>query len=526
MATTPAPIGMTAAEAAAQLAQMPAPQRWKLAVDVFEQATDPLQALEGKSTASFVIAATEGAQDQGQRVNIRVRSGFYAEGRKGTELFDDDSHFEKRKGISYQVLFGPHRHGSAYQRGVAAEQGIEVDLANGTPEELGKWMGRKKAEEGLMTLRERTPMANRYGANGKSLENITSADVWDRNQAVIANGLLKRYGGGLANAGAVLDGQIRMRSLALVPTTGITRLKLDPAYQEAIQLSRERGKGNPAFTDEIVDLDNMVQREYLGLDHDGDGPIGSVLEPRGLLGTAIAAGTTAINIEFGAKTAGRLYSKWFPGYNYEFTENDTLGTPADSTLGAPAYVHGSAGSTANIAGGGEHYLMIVNPPYVGGAGEPANAVGFYAYTIGNDGNKITITRRLGSAVSGVRDTTLASATAPGFANSVVWGAGTYNGATLTDAHPVGSLVLPCNIRGVPYGYIPVLGGGGLMRAYGSVRNHRAVEKSEGGFLTKCFIESDFGHRIRVNANGVAPGVQLVTVALSDPSIANIIPVVV
>lgn len=522
---------MTAAEAAAQLAQMPAPQRWKLAVEVFEQSTDILQTLEGKSKASFVIAATEGKTDEGQTVNIRVRSGFYGEGRKGTELFTDDSHFEKRKGSSYKVLFGPHRHGSSYQRGVAVAQGIEVDLANGTPEELGKWMGRKKCEEGLMTLRERTPDTNRFWAGGKSLHTLTSSDVWDRNTAIIANGALKRYGGGLANAGSLLDGRVLMRSLAIVPSTGITRLKLDPAYQEALHTARERGKGNPLFTDEVVDLDNMVMREYLGLDHDGDGPIGSVLEPRGILGTAITAGTGVFNVEFGDKTAGVLYSKWFPGYNYEFTEDDFLGTPADSTLGAPDYIHGSAGTTENIATGGEHYLMIVNPPYTGPAGEPANAVGFYSYTIGNDGNKIAITGRLGSAAGGSsgayrgRVTTLGSATAPGYADSVTWGAGTYMGATLTDAHPVGALVLPCNIRGVPFGYVPVLGGGGLLRAYGMVRNHRATEKSEGGFLTKVFIESDFGHRIRVDRNGRSPGVQLVGVALSDPSLAGIIPAV-
>lgn len=482
--------------------------------------------LEGKSKASFVIAATEGDGDSGQIVNIKIRSGFYKEGRKGTELFNDDSHIEHRKGSSYKVLFGPHRHCSAYQYGVAAQQGIETDLANGTPEELGKWMGRKKCEEGLMTIRERTPAYNRMFVNGRSLETLTSVDNWDRNNAVIANGFMKRFGGGLANAGKLMDGagHVVMRTCAIVPSSGITRLKLDSAYQEAMHQARERGKGNPLFTGEVVDLDGMMQREYLAPDHDGDGPVGSVLEPRGILGTAITAGTGQINIEFGEKTAGVLYSKWFPGYNYEFTENDTLAVPADSTLGAPSYIHGSAGTTEAISTGGEHYLMIINPPTVGSAGEPANAIGYYSYTIGNDGNKIQITGRLGSAAGGSsgayrgRVTTLGSSTAPGYTNSVVWGAGTWGGRQLTDAHPVGALVLPCNIRGVPIGWIPVMGGGALLRAYGKTRNHRATEKGEGGFVSKVFIHSDFGHRVRVDRRGASPALALVGCALSDPSL--------
>lgn len=514
MASTP--LGFTSAEATAQLAQMSPMQKWQLAVEVNEQAEDPLQYVEGKSKSSFVIAATPSAMDEGQIVNIRIRSGFYAEGKKGTELFESDADFEKRKGISYQVIFGPHRHGSSYQRGVAAKQAIEADLKNGTPEELGKWIGRKKWEEAAMTLRERTPAVNTMAANGRSLSTLGSADIFDRNNIIVGNGLMKRYGGGTANAGKLFNGQIKMRTIAIAPSTALTRLKLDPAYQLAVREAAAAGANNPLFTGEVVDIDNCVVREHNGLDHDGDGPLGSPLEPRGVTSAAIAAGTTAFDVTFGENTSGIMYSKWFPGYNYTFTQGDTLASPAITLLGSPTYIH--AGDLPNISTGGEHYLMIINPPVAGSAGEPANGIGYYAYTTGNNGNKITITRRLGSTISGVKDTTLGHSTAPNYANSVVWGAGTWGGRTLTDVHPAGSIVLPCNIRGVPIGWVPIMGGGGLMRAYGTVRNNRGTETAEAGFLTKVFIESDFGHRIRIDRLGRSPGVVLMVVALGDPSL--------
>jgi hypothetical protein len=552
---TSVPTGYHADQVAAQIGILTAPQKWNLHARVGEQEKDTFQAHEGSGQDSFVIAETHGGAGDGHVIHMRTASGYYQEGVRGTAAFTSNAQFEQRKYGQHGVVVGVHRHGSSMNEAVESEAVLDKEVKDGSALAHGEWVGRRKFEHAAITLRERLPASNRYVVGGRSLETLRSTDIFDRNAAIMANGLLKRYGGGRANAGNAISRQVLMRTLALCPSVALTKLKLDPAYQKAVGESMERGKGNPLFKGDAVDFDGCVFQEHDAFIHDGDGPVGSVLSPMGVLygsrttassdalTSGVASGNGQIDLHFGPIADGETYyAKQFPGYNYVFQgtgafgSSDTLGSPSThygtSPAAFPSFIHGSAGTTENIATGGEHYLMIVNPQTVGDGSYIPGGIGYYAYTVGNNGIRITITARLGQSAGGSSGTyrgrvnTLPSATALGYNGGtgiVTWASGiakpnaTYGGVQLDDVHPAGALVLPCNAKGVPFGWIQVLGGGALYRVYGKHRIKRGFDDEEDGFIGKGFVRSYFGHRPRVDRAGYGKAVSVLC-ALGIPDL--------
>ncbi|MET0263232.1 MAG: hypothetical protein ABW223_10070, partial [Rariglobus sp.] len=203
------------------------------------------------------------------------------------------------------------------------------------------------------------------------------------------------------------------------------------------------------------------------------GAVGSPFNAKAFLGTAITAGTAVFDITGGGSAVNaaklkKLYFKFFPGFAYEFLPSDIL--------------------TANTD---EKYLLIVNPR--GGPGGDGK-IGMYAFTTHN-GNKITITKRLGAAAAGDRVTTL---------GSVTWDSGVWAGKH-TDAHPIGSTIIYCNAKGTPIGDTIIMGAGAALRGYGKYRNRRTSESKNGDFVHYRYITSVFGQALRKDVQQRIPG---------------------
>jgi uncharacterized Zn-binding protein involved in type VI secretion len=277
---------------------------------------------------------------------------------------------------------------------------------------------------------------------------------------------LQRMGGRPAEVGRVGKNVIR-KGCVIATTDSLYSLELDSNYKQVLRETVNEANAKMIFDGGYTNVRGNVIRQYNPIDHDGVGAIGSPLNPKAILGTAITAGTSAFDITGGgsatngAKTK-KKYFKFFDGYAYPFLPSDVL-SPASET----------------------RYLLIVNPP---NATTDPNKVGMYSYTTGNDGNKITITGRLGSAAAGVRATTL---------GSVSWNTGDWANKH-TDVHPSGSIILPCNAKGQVIGDTLLLNANAALRGYGKYRNQRSVEKKEGGddgtmaFIQRIFVTSVFG----------------------------------
>lgn len=480
---------------AAVAAQLTAPQLWQKLVDRFEQTNDYFQSLESSEDRpdGVVVAKTELSAGKGHTLNIRVRSGYYHEPKMADELFTTAADFETEKFGEYQLAIEVYRNAAANYEITEEKYALRDELKANMPEELGAWMGRQKSELVFMNLREKLNAENILFSNQKTMATLKSADILNWNNIVIAGGVLKRLGGTPARMGRTQNGGAPvMRYLVAASSDTLMNLELDSTYQSLLNAT-EKGI-TYQFSGEFSDVRGHIIRPYNPIDHDGQGAIASPLNPKAYLSAAVTAGTAVFDILGGGVAAAATdtatkFFKYFLGHAYRFTAADTLA--ANKVVG----------TTADFTP--VKYVLIVNPP---NAPTDPGKIGMYSYTTGNNGNKITIVERLGSAASVARVTTL---------GSVVWNTGVWSGKH-TDVHPIGALVIQCNAFGTPIGFTPILGRSVILRGYGKYRNKRGQESEEDGFVNRCYIRSYMGHKIRQDRLARCPGVALLVHAVTYP----------
>lgn len=477
---TPATTG------AGLVAMAPDAQRklWQKGLLTWEQSSDFWSEFEGGENA-VIMTETDTSKGAGQTITYTTASGFYKEGKRGDARFDGPEDFEGRTINTFQMKVDWIRHGYADNERAEELMGMRGEIREGVNVELGKWLGRLKTEQmfGAFVLLANT--ANIRYANGKTLDTLKSADIFDWDNIVTGAHMMKPLGGKPAKNSSTPE---IWSNLVVGSTQSLLSLKLDPAYRQVLADASERGALNKLFKGGYPTIDGQTIAEYNAIDHDGIGAVGSFIAPKAYLGTAVTAGTTAIDIQGGGNaTDGALtyplYFKYFAGHAYNWI---------DGTDYSPA--------------AGTNYFLICNL-----TGADAGKVGMYSYAnaTGNNGNKIVINGRLGSAASGIRATTL---------GNVTWDSGVWAGKH-TDAHPSGSLIIPCNSYGVPFGRSLILGKMAALRGYGKYRGTRRVEEQEGGFINRRYIWSVFGQKIMEDRKNRQPGLIQVVHALYYPELS-------
>ncbi len=86
----------------------------------------------------------------------------------------------------------------------------------------------------------------------------------------------------------------------------------------------------------------------------------------------------------------------------------------------------------------------------------------------------------------------------------------------TSVHGLNSLVIPCNVKGVPLGRSFMLGRAAALRGYGKHRAKRDTELAEGGFLQRTYLRSYFGQQLRYDRAARVPGVSVLEHSLHYP----------
>lgn len=460
---------------------------WRRGFLMAEQSADFFQGMEGKSPSSPIQVETDTSKGRGQKITLSVLSGFYDEPHLDEELFEGADDFEDLAMSDFLLSVGWARHGVRNYETTEEIMGMRGEIASRFNTEQGKWLGRLKTEQIFMLMMLELNSDNVFYAGGKTLDTLKSADTLAWDEVTILGQSMKPLGGLPCDIKG-RNSKAPVWSNIVIPTeAAMTSLKVDPDYKTVLASADTRGPGNTLFSGAVRDIDGHVLRPYNPVDHDGVGAIGSPLNPKAQLGTAIAAGTATFDITGGGSaTAGAItkkkYFKYFPGYGYKFVGRASAFTP----------------------GSEEKYLLIVNPK---NAATDPGKIGMYAYTTHN-GNKITVTKRLGSAASGVRATTV---------GNVTWDTGVWSGKH-TDVHPSNATIIPCNSYGVPVGDTPMLMRSGILRGYGKYRGHRSQQTHEGGFIMDKFITSVFGQVIREDRLGRHPGVARLRHALAYPEL--------
>lgn len=471
----------TAASVAAQITPK---QLWQKTIDYYEGNSDYWQKFEGGKSRPIVVAP-DLASGNGHTLTIQTGSEFSNEPKYGDTPFGLDTDFEKDLLGEYQLKVGVIHHACSINEYTEEANGLRGLLTSEHSGKVGRWLGRLKTEQMDMTLRETTVSSNTLVAGGKTVDTLLSDDGLSFNLCSSASSLLRRLGG--AKSVLSKDGMAEQKRWTLHTTSDAGELlRQSSDYKTAVQQGGVRSPLNPYFTGDMQDLDGITILERDVVDMDYDGAIGSPMNPRATLYTAISAGTTAIDITGGATTDGsKAYFKYFQNYNYKWSDGTTYSAPSTT-----------------------RYCLIINPP---NAATDPNKVGMYSWTTGNDGTKITIVNRLGSAASGARVTTL---------GSVVWNTDVWSGKH-TDVHPAGALIVECNALGVPIGFSYLLGQAAILRGYGIHRNHMSTEKYQGDYGTKVFVRSYFGQKIRRDRAGRQPGVLKIVHALPYADLTNL-----
>ena len=455
---------------------------WQKGIDVFEQSNDFFSEMEG-GPDSLIWEKSDLAAGRGQKITFSVGSGFYDEPHIGESVFETQDDYEEFLMATHDLFVDWVRHGVKVSERAEEIMGMRGEIATGFNTQQGAWAGRLKTEQLLMMFREQLPSDNVVYASGKTLDTLVAADTLDWDEIISLGVQMKGKGGQPAKVGSLKNGQPVFRNTLISTTDALFSLDMDTNYKQIMRETKVEQFAELLFNGGYAAPKGHVIAEYTPVDHDGEGAIGSPLNPQARLGGAITAGTAAFEILGGgnatsaAKTK-KLFFKYFPNHAYKFIGN------TDASAG---------GSTALAQDAVTHYCLIVNPP---NAAVDPKKIGMYSYTTGNNGNKITITGRLGSGICGVKNTTL---------GSVTWNGGVWNGVH-TDVHPIGALILPCNAKGQVFGDSLMLGKRAAYRGYGKYRNTRAQDDKEGGFLMERYIVSVFGQALRKDRLGRVPAV--------------------
>lgn len=486
---------------------------WRKAIDIYEGEEDPFMNMEGGAD-SVIETITETSADAGSTIKFQVTSDFGDEGKQGDEIFEDGDDYEELLLGEFELTVDWIRHGTRWKKRGMEIMGIGGELKRGVPAKLGRWLGKIKSHSMQMTMLHRSNAANHFYTAG-SQNAISMGDGLTYDEIVKGGAILKPLGGTPARIGKDGSGNPIWGSIVLATDNATYGLKQDPVYRLNLQNGFDRGASNYLFSGGIAKVDGHLVKEYVPKRGDIEGAVGSPLNPQGLLGVAITAGSGTFGIKGGgnnvsaAKTK-KKYWKYFPKFTYlwRYAQGSRAADQLSATdklcwdLEATGYNNGADTPATNV-----FYVRVSNPPNA--ATDPGK---WSIYEISaNDGNIMTVSARLGGTANtgltgDIRHTTI---------GQVTWDATKH-----TEVHGLQSLVTLCNAKGVPLGASLVLYRGAAYRGYGSVRNNRVEDYKEGGFIQERYIESVFGQCLREDRVGNKPGIAIIKHAIHYPGIID------
>lgn len=362
---------------------------------------------------------------------------------------------EKLKAGDFLLQIGLGWFGVGMDNAALVQTVIGKDWENLSKQLLAKRLEKKQSDDNLVTLVANASAYNTVYPNGKTLDTLTSSDLFGTDLIIRAGGTLKDIGAMPMDARRASErtgaGAIPPipRFMQFLTDVGARPIKTESSYLEGIRLAKERGEKNNLFTGDYSDWDNNIIYPWINVRHGGWGSIGSVLQPEALLGTAIVAKSTSSDLSAGISGGGsaagaavdRDYFEFFSLFSWTFINQLT------ATVGT-----------------GTRYFLVID--------KTSGLVSFFSYTT-NTGPLLTGLTRLGSTTTGSYATTVGGVTW----NTAQWttapdGNG-FQGIT-EGAITSGSLILEANALGVPLVRGLGMGEMALVAGYGKLPNGKSM----------------------------------------------------
>lgn len=355
---------------------------------------------------------------------------------------------------------------------------------------LSRNLRMKKVDDMLMELRARATARNILFANGAAnAASMLSTNVFSTSTVTRAASVLTSLGGKPVHIGKSAAGAPIRQFVFLGTNLALEAFRNSQSYLEAVHHADVRGIHNSQFTGNILPWDGHTIYQWDVEDPEDLAPAGCPLMPRAFLGEAITTATTTQDIKGGGSAA-----------NAADTEVRFFGYFSNAAYS------GCEGAKINANTTTERIVAILNL-----SGASAGKVMFASFKV-NNGNKLTMFKRLGSSATGDQVTTL---------GGVTWGSGSYGGVQLTTEAAEGSLIVECFDNGVPKTWLLGLAEMAGVMGHGSIDGATAIgkrteEHTNHGMDHAIGLETVFGSRAYERVDGQPGGFVLVEAALPLP----------
>lgn len=462
---------------------------WIQGADLCRAEEDIFKGMEGKGEDSLIQTELTTKNGNGMKAIYPLVAEFGNSPKQGGDRFSNVEDFDDLEIGSDSVSCDYHRFATSSDDRSEEVLGMRGQLESKFNMLQGRQMGKWQCHHALMTILHKVNAENVVNPKGVTdQDNILSTDTLDMENIRRLKAMMAPLGGMPWRQSTDANGN-EVRSYMLIATVNATfGLNSDPDYKESLRLGQTQGNSNPLWAGGFPRVDGNIIREWNPIDQPGAVKVGSPLNPHAFIGDAIAAATTADDITFGRNAAnadktGKPYAADFPLYAFPFQKGDTLSW---------ATVKGW-----RLTADDTFFVVVVNPPSA--AVDPDK---WCLYEIdANNGNKLTMAKRLAAATSGVAYTTL---------GNVTWDADVN-----TEVFAEGALCYLATSYGTPLGASPFLGAAGLRRAWGKYKMALAYNNTiEGGFIKEQFTMSVFGHAPRKDFSGRVPGISVLRHAIS------------
>lgn len=441
------------------------------------------KAVGNEESQKSIIRKNDLKKSKGDKITMTVTAPLGGKARRGSQSLR--GHEENLKINTYDMQIDFIRHAVAVDEKHKKLAAVDFDyIITGR---VGEHCALTMDDDLAMMYRLKAISANHIYGGGKANEDaLVSADVLTGSLIETAGEVCRGRGAEPTKVIRGTEGGELDRYLCFIPHTLLANLRRTDEWRTGIQNAGPQSKDNALFTGEYWDWNGHLIVPHQVVDTDANGPSGSAWLPKAYLGEAITAGSTVVIVKGGANANGAAltdpeYFGFFSNYDWKWTEDQAS---ADFT-------------------GIEKFFAIYNV-----TGNDANKYCIYAYTVGNNGNTITITKRLGastiSAGGGVTFVTLAGIT--------------YNASLHTFDHPVGSVIVQVNAKCVPIGHWCMSGAESAYRGDGmdtikEIRDDDDYEWVKGVGYCACY-----GQTVSLDTNNEPRGYVFVTCAVNHPAL--------
>ena len=442
---------------------------WKETFKHFGNTTDVTSALEGPEGSGASIACRHDLKGKrGSIIEFIASSDLGAFGKLGEEALKGNE--EKLKFSGTTVTLDFKRHATALTHSLRKKMAGGHTLESLSAEVLGRHFGQWRQRDALRKLIDNAgdgghdaslPDNITFGGDATSIDTLVSADTFDVDQVtdLVTQAAWLGVEPARISKGGKSSAEDTYHHVLLADNQQLRPLYKSSAYQTLAREADVRGNNNSVFNGSFKDIDGTKILNFRGVYGDQNGPIGSALTPVMRLGTRIADTSAAPSVLTGSTSASSsdpYYFIDFPGFDYQFTDGQ-----------------------AAVADSDTYYALAVTP---------AGGFAFFKYagTL-NLGYSMTI-----PTANWATNTPLAG-------SSVDGNAGAFNGKLVT-ALPVGTLIFPANINGVPYAYSLLLGSDALVRGYGEDMK-MTDDMEDYGFRKGIGYQAMYGDNVWTDRNG-------------------------